>query len=231
MAEFVGYGSRRLPVPRCGSVVHQLVGTAQDITAEKIAAAQIAEHLASAETARAQADLARGEAEALRKATLAITQNLRMDAVLDTLLRCIFEIIPYDSASVIFTEEGGRLFVAREAPPGAAGQQLVTLEVNESAFLQRVVLTKKSVHLDDTGDENEWRDHEAFPDVRSWIAVPLVSSDAVLGLLSVGSAKPGFFTTEHFRMANPSPSPLRSPFKMPVFMSGQPSMQRNARLS
>lgn len=188
------------PLPRCGGVVHQLVGTAQDITAKKIATAQIAEHLASAETARAQADLARGEAEALRKATLAITQNLRMDAVLDTLLHCIFEIIPYDSASVIFTEEGGRLFVAREAPPGAA-RQLVTLEVNESAFLQRVVLTKKSVHLDDTGDENEWRDHDAFPDVRSWIAVPLVSSDAVLGLLSIGSAKPRFFTTEHFRMA------------------------------
>jgi GAF domain-containing protein len=157
--------------------------------------------LAAAETARTQADLARGEAEALRKATLAITQNLRMDAVLDTFLRCVYEIIPYDSASVIFTEEGGRLFVAREAPPAATGRQLVTIEVNENAFLQRVVLTKKSVHLDDTHDENEWRDHKAFPNVRSWLAVPLVSSDAVLGLLSIGSAKPGFFTTEHFRMA------------------------------
>jgi PAS domain S-box-containing protein len=189
------------PLPRYGSVVRQLVGTAQDITAKKIAAAQVAEHLAAAETARAHADLARGEAEALRKATLAITQNLRMDAVLDTFLRCVFEIIPYDSASVIFTEEGGRLFVAREAPPATTGRQLVTLDVNENAFLQRVVLTKKSVHLNDTRDENEWRDHKAFRNVRSWLAVPLVSSDAVLGLLSIGSAKPGFFTTEHFRMA------------------------------
>ena len=188
------------PLPRHGSIVRQLVGTAQDITTKKIAAAQVAEHLATAETARAHADLARGEAEALRKAALAITQNLRMDAVLDTFLHCVFEIIPYDSASVIFTEDGGRLFVAREAPP-ATGRQLVTLEVKENAFLQRVVLAKKSVHLLDTRDENEWREHKAFPNVRSWLAVPLVSSDAVLGLLSIGSAKPGFFTTEHFRMA------------------------------
>jgi hypothetical protein len=43
-----------------------------------MAAAQVAEHLAAAETARRQADAARAEAEALRKATLAITQNLRM---------------------------------------------------------------------------------------------------------------------------------------------------------
>jgi PAS domain S-box-containing protein len=189
------------PLPRGGSVVQQLVGTAQDITAKKLAAAQVAEHLAAAESARAQADLARSEAEAIRKATLAITQNLRMDAVLDTLLRCVFEIIPYDSASVIFTEDGERLFVAREAPPAIAGRQLVTLEVNENVFLERVVLTKKSVHLADTRDEKEWRDHKAFPSVRSWLAVPLVSSDAVVGMLSIGSAKPGFFTTEHFRMA------------------------------
>src|SRR5580765_1864203 len=189
------------PLPRCGSVVRQLVGTAQDITAKKLAAAQVAEHLAAAESARAQADLARSEAEAIRKATLAITQNLRMDAVLDTLLRCVFEIIPYDSASVIFTEDGERLFVAREAPPAVAGRQLVTLEVNENVFLERVVLTKKSVHLADTRDEKEWRDHKAFPSVRSWLAVPLVSSDAVVGMLSIGSAKPGFFTAEHFRMA------------------------------
>jgi PAS domain S-box-containing protein len=83
------------PLPRDGQVIRQLVGTAQDITAKKIAASQVAEHLAAAETARAQAD-----AEALRKATLAITQNLRMEAVLDFLLSCVFEIIPYDSAKV-----------------------------------------------------------------------------------------------------------------------------------
>ena len=189
------------PVPHSDGVIRQLVGTAQDITAKKMAGAQIAEHLAAAETARAHADLARGEAEALRKATLAITQNLRMDAVLDTFLRCVFEIIPYDTASVIFTEEGGRLFVAREAPHAPAGRQLVTLEANENAFIQRVVIAKKSMHLDDTRQESEWRDHKAFPNVRSWLAVPLISSDAVLGLLSIGSGKLGFFTVEHFRMA------------------------------
>ena len=97
--------------PRCeNGNIRWLVGTAQDVTARKIAEELVADHLAAAEAARA-------EAEALRKATLALTQNLRMDAVLDTLLRYLFEIVPYDSASVILTEEDSRLFVAREAPP------------------------------------------------------------------------------------------------------------------
>jgi PAS domain S-box-containing protein len=189
------------PLPRYGPIVRQLVGTAQDITAKKMAAAQIAEHLSAAEAARAQADLARGEAEALRRATLAITQNLRMDAVLDTFLDCVFDIIPYDLASVLFTEEGDRLFVAREAPTPTAGRQLVTLELSENPLLQRLVFAKKNIQLDDTREESDWREHKAFPNTRSWLAVPLVSAEAVIGLLSIGSAQPHFFTAEHFRMA------------------------------
>jgi len=188
------------PLPRHG-VVRKLVGTAQDITPKKLAAAEIAQHLAVAESARAQADLARGEAEALRSATLAITQNLRMDVVLDTLLRCVFEVIPYDSASVLFTEEGERLFVAREAPSPPDGRQLIGLELTDNVLLQRVVLARKSIHLHDTRADLDWRDHRAFPHARSWLAVPLISADAVLGLLSISKARPGFFTTEHFRMA------------------------------
>jgi GAF domain-containing protein len=124
-----------------------------------------------------------------------------MDVVLDTLLRCVFEVIPYDSASVLFTEEGGRLFVAREAPSPPDGRQLIALELTDNVVLQRVVLARKSIHLHDTRADGDWRDHRAFPHARSWIAVPLISADAVLGLLSISKARPSFFTTEHFRMA------------------------------
>jgi PAS domain S-box-containing protein len=189
------------PLPSGGEIISKLVGTAQDITARKMAATQIAEHLGAAETARAQADAARAEAEALRKATLAITQNLRMDVVLDTFLRCVFDIIPYDSASVIFTEEDGRLFVARETPRDNEPRSVITLETNENPFLQRVVLLKKSMHLVDTREEADWRETKALADIRSWIAVPLVASDSVLGLLSIGMNHPNGFTSEHFRMA------------------------------
>lgn len=189
------------PLPRGAQVIRQLVGTAQDITARKIAATQVAEHLAAAETARAQADAARAEAEALRKATLAITQNLRMDAVLDTFLNCVFDIIPYDCAKVIFAEEEGRLFVAREAPRGNEQRSFTTLETKESSFLQRVMLLRNSVHLSDTRDEGDWKETPALAGVRSWIAVPLIALDSVLGLLSIGVKSPNAFTAEHFRMA------------------------------
>jgi PAS domain S-box-containing protein len=179
----------------------RLAGTVLDITARKLADAQVAKHLTVAEAAREQAEASRVEAEALRKATLALTQNLRMDVVLDTLLCCVLDLIPYDSASVILTETDGRLFVARESPPASANKPVVTLEVSHNAFLQRVLLMKKSVQLTDTREETDWRETKALANIRSWIAVPLVVGDSVLGLLSIGATCPRAFSTEHFRLA------------------------------
>jgi PAS domain S-box-containing protein len=189
------------PVRTSDNAIRQLYGTAQDITAKKLADAQVAEHLVAAETARFEAESASAEAEALRRATLALTQNLRMDAVLDTLLQTLFQIVTYDTASVILTEENERLFVAREAPPAAPNRPVVTIETGDNAILQRVLVLKRATHVPDTREESEWRDHKAFPGVRAWIAVPLVVSDSVVGLLSIGHKHPRAFTTRHFHLA------------------------------
>jgi PAS domain S-box-containing protein len=189
------------PVRDGDNTIRELVGTAMDVTARRLADGQVAQHLVAAEAAREQAEASRAEAEALRKATLALAQNLRMDAVLDTLLRCVLEIIPYDSASVILTEADGRLFVARESPTAPSNRPVITLEVSQNTFLQRVLLLKKSVQLADTGLETDWREIKALANIRCWIAVPLVAGDSVLGLLSIGATRQSAFTTEHFRMA------------------------------
>jgi PAS domain S-box-containing protein len=189
------------PVRASDNAIRQLYGTAQDITARKLADAQVAEHLVAAEAARAEAENAGAEAEALRRATLALTQNLRMDAVLDTLLRTLLQIVTYDTASVILTEENERLFVARDAPPAVDNRPVVTLEMRENAILQRVLALKKAMYVPDTREEIDWHDHKAFAGVRSWMAIPLVVSDSVLGLLSIGSKRPRAFTARHFHLA------------------------------
>src|SRR5580700_5937484 len=95
------------PVRDAAGVVRRVVGTAQDITARKSAEEQMARNLALAESASAEAD-------ALRKTTLALTQNLSMDYVLDTLLQSLLKLIPCESARVLLVETQSRLFLARE---------------------------------------------------------------------------------------------------------------------
>jgi len=171
-----------------------LVGTAQDITSRKQAEMKIIEQLDAVEVARS-------EAEALRKATLALSQNLAMDSVLDTLLQCISELIPFDRATVLFVEDGCELMVACEAPRVEPKRMGLTLKASESVFLKRLLFEKQPVLLTDTSQHGEWRGVVPLERFQSWMSVPLVAGGNVLGILSLGATLPSTFTTEHFRLA------------------------------
>jgi PAS domain S-box-containing protein len=171
-----------------------LVGTVQDITSRKQAEVKITEQLDAVEAARA-------EAEALRKATLALSQNLAMDSVLDTLLHFISELVPFDSATVLFVEDGPSLMIAREAPCNVPNRIGLTLKAGESIFLQRILFEKQSTLLIDVAKHSEWREIPPFDGVHSWLGVPLVARGHVLGILSLGAEAPSVFTPEHLRLA------------------------------
>lgn len=171
-----------------------LVGTVQDITSRKQAEMKISEQLDMVEAARA-------EAEALRKATLALSQNLAMDSVLDTLLHCISELVPFDKATVLFVEDGANLMIAREAPRNVSKRIGLTLNAAESVFLQRVLFEKQAMLLLDVCKQSEWREIQPLDGVHSWLGVPLVAGGHVLGILSLGAKTPSVFTPEHMRLA------------------------------
>jgi GAF domain-containing protein len=155
---------------------------------------QISQHLDVAEAARA-------EAEALRKATLALSQNLAMDCVLDTLLHCISELVPFDKATVLFVEDGANLMIAREAPRNVSKRIGLTLNAAENVFLERILFEKQAILLADVARQSEWRDIQPLAHMRSWLGVPLVGAGRVLGILSLGTNKEDIFTTEHLRLA------------------------------
>jgi PAS domain S-box-containing protein len=186
--------SKGSPVRDTSGVARWLVGIAQDITSRKNAELQIAQHLAAAEAARAEAD-------ALRKASLTLTQTLKMDTLLDTLLETLLQVIPYDQASVMLAESDLRLMVAREAPRRPPRRAVLTLDARDNQFLQDVLVARKSIYLEDSLREPQWRQTPALANIRSWLCVPLVASDHVIGLLSLGSSEPARFTREHLRLA------------------------------
>jgi PAS domain S-box-containing protein len=172
----------------------EIVGTAQDITSRKQAEMKIAEQLDAVEAARA-------EAEALRKATLALSQNLAMDSVLDTLLQCIGELVPFDRASVLFVEDAAHVMVAREAAHSERNRAGLVLSALENVFLQKILFEHKAITLPDTAKEADWRDAPPFDHTRSWLGIPLIAAGTVIGVLSLSARTPATFTTEHLRVA------------------------------
>jgi PAS domain S-box-containing protein len=171
-----------------------LVGTVQDITSRKLAETKISEHLDAAEGARA-------EAEALRKSTLALSQNLAMDSVLDTLLQCISELVPFDVATVLFVEDASNLMVAREAPRVVPRRIGFTFNATENFLLEKILFEQRAILLRDVTEEKEWRGIPPLDRIKSWLGVPLIAASSVLGILSLGAHVPNIFAPEHLRLA------------------------------
>ena len=186
------------PVKDAAGKISRLVGTAQEITAQKEAEEQVTKNLALAESAWA-------EAEALRKATLGLTQDLHMDCVLDTLLQSLVEIVPYECAAVFLVEADTRLFLAREKLCHELAREVaqypVTLDAAEIPLMRGVLADQSSILLSDTREEKDWNRFDDYADSRSWLCVPLVASQQALGLLSIGHSQPNRFTQEHLRRA------------------------------
>ena len=171
-----------------------VVGTAQDITSRKQAEKTISQHLDAAETARA-------EAEALRKATLALSQNLAMDSVLDTLLQCVSELVPFDAATVLFVEDSSNLMIAREAPQVVTERIGLSFRASENAFLEKILFERRAVLLSNVTREMDWREIQPLDRIGSWLGLPLVAAGQVLGILSLGAFAPNAFGHEHLRLA------------------------------
>jgi len=189
---------RGFPVRDPGGTVRRLVGTAQDISARKSAEGQMARNLDMAEAARA-------EAEAFRKTSLALTQNLSMDYVLDTLLQSLLELVPCQSAQVLLVEADTRLFLAREVQNSEPSRRIPkfpsTLDAKDNEFLMHVLANRNSLLIPNTALETGWTSFKGFSHLRSWLCVPLVASQEILGLLSLGDARAHGLTQEHLRLA------------------------------
>jgi PAS domain S-box-containing protein len=189
---------RGFPVRDSSGTIYRLVGTAQDITIRKYAQEQMARNLGLAESARAEAD-------ALRKTTLALTQNLSMDYVLDTLLQSLLELVPCDSAQVLLAETDDLFFLAQERRRGQDAHHThrppMTWNATDHAPLMQVVATRNVLLVRNTAEQEGWARFKGHSHFHSWLCVPLIASQELLGLLCLGDSEAYVFTQEHLRLA------------------------------
>jgi len=150
------------------------------------------------------------EADALRSATLALTEDLRMNRVLDTLLQTLSRLVPYEQAQVLLLETNSRLFLARKATSDKSvpvTSFAETIDVSEFPILGDVLSVQKGLVIEDTAEHLGWRHGANGIPARSWIGVPLISSNQVLGVLSLAHSFPAQFTSEHLRLAQSIATP------------------------
>jgi PAS domain S-box-containing protein len=143
------------------------------------------------------------EAETLRQASAALTETLSLDETLAHILEQLDRVVPCDTASVQLLREGyteivsGRGFSKLEDVIGfrfpVPGANLNTVIVQECRPL--VVPDTRASHPKFFEPPH---DH-----IRSWMGVPLIVRDRLIGLLTVDSVQPGHFGQSHLRLVTP----------------------------
>jgi PAS domain S-box-containing protein len=147
----------------------------------------------------------RRETEILRDANVALTQNLSLEIVLESLLDFLSKLVPYDSANVMLLNGDSQFSVsALRSYEGFQNVEItrsIAFDINTNPLLRRIVLTKQTVVVPDTLEEPGWEFVSGADHVRNWMGVPLVVAGNVIGLYSVDKTEPNFFQPEHVHLA------------------------------
>ncbi|MCG3206701.1 MAG: Sensor histidine kinase RcsC [Anaerolineae bacterium] len=163
------------------------VGIAQDITEIKQTQQALRESLEQAQT--------------LRAAVLALSSTVDLREVLRRILEELKKVVPYDSASVQVLRDN--YFEIIDGAGFNDLSQIVGLRfsVTKLNTEQTIIETRRPLILNDTRDVN-WEKLSPYDQqIRSWMGVPLLFGDRVIGKLGIDKNKRRFFTETHANLA------------------------------
>lgn len=152
------------------------------------------------------------EQETLREVALALTTTLDHTEVVERILAHLQEVVPYDTASVQLLRtvpeqgrEGGYLeIVGGRGFPNPKEIVGLVFYPNSTDNPNREVVRTQAPHIVDDAPAvyKEFRRNPHAPaGIRSWLGVPMLVGEQLVGMIALDKSEPGFYTQEHARLA------------------------------
>ena len=155
-----------------------------------------------------QAELARLETEqrrlveTLREAGAIVAANLDLNRAIQELLTQLARVVPHDSASVQLLEFGELVIVGGGGWVVARSMHGYRFPIPGPNPNTKVILGKRPVILnaDSLVEYEEFR-KSTHGQIQSWLGVPLIAHESVIGMLTLDSREPDYFTNNHANLA------------------------------
>ncbi len=147
---------------------------------------------------------ARQQAERLYAAAQALSASLDLSQVFSSILSELQQVVPYDSASVQQLQGETLRIIGGHGFPNLNELLGVSFDLNADDNPNReVVRTRQPLILDDAPllYAGFRRDPHRQANIRSWLGVPLLFGDRLIGMIALDKHEPGFYTQEHARLA------------------------------
>lgn len=141
-----------------------------------------------------ETELARREqAENLREVTSVLSSTLNIHDLYRLILESLKKLVPYDSASIFLETENGEMEIvaAMGFPPEAS---LIGRKVKKNAKWHELALSRKAMIIPDTWADSRFEKWRETEHIRSWLGVPMISQDKIIGFINLDSRHVNAFT-------------------------------------
>jgi diguanylate cyclase (GGDEF)-like protein/PAS domain S-box-containing protein len=137
-------------------------------------------------------------AEAYQEMGKILTSSLNFNTVLDNMIHLLKEFIPFDAAAILQVNEGN-VSVLRSMGYGDFGNRVITEKCNieDMPGINRVLSEKEPVILSKSGQQlgREIPQYALYN--QSWMGVPIIYEDEIIGIYSLEKGETDFFTENH----------------------------------
>jgi PAS domain S-box-containing protein len=147
---------------------------------------------------------ARARAEALREAARIIGLSLSLDEVLRAVLEQLSRVLPFDSGSTMLVENNqivNKVWQGYDPEFTAESIKSIVYDVATDQTCGAVVRTGQPLIIQDVHQDPRWTQTAIGQRVSSWMGVPLIVRDQVIGLFSLDRNTPSAFTEADVALA------------------------------
>jgi signal transduction histidine kinase len=135
------------------------------------------------------------EVDALNRSSALITSTLELGRVMDLILEQLSEVVPYDSASIMWRIQGVLRVIANRGAVDSDMAVGARFDPAENVLTRRLLTERSPIVIADVRGEPAF---ELLPDdkTRSWIGVPLIVRDEPIGALTIDNNTVGIYDAE-----------------------------------
>ena len=166
-----------------------------DLLALQIVANQVADALENNRLLQ-QERTRRRMIQTLQETVRVISSSLELDRVLDLILRELGRVVSYDNVRLKRVEDDVAKVIAARGFSDLDRVMGTTYRVSENTLASLIVYEQQTVNIADITDDPRWIWLPGTKKIRSWIGVPLLVKDQVVGLLSVSRLEHNPFSAD-----------------------------------
>lgn len=139
-----------------------------------------------------------GQLETLNTVTTALSTSLELDRVLELILDQIGTVIPFDSGAIFLHEKEGLRVVVDQ---GFKISVLGKIFPDDDELFIDVKKSGEVLVLNHIKDDTRFQNWGQSEEVSSWMGIPLIARDSLIGFLTLDSFQANSYSSEHADLA------------------------------